>query len=120
MYREQSEIYEDVEINQLNLGKLSYVNGREKCFPLYSLMLAGDFVTVDYLSLHLDQSALSILKTLPFNSKNPLFKISVIDVYLHTEQQLTTLSSIQSFLAVYDYKLIKQFASNYLFVYSGL
>ena len=38
-----------------------------QCFPLYSVLLASNHTTIDYLSLDVEGSEMKILKTVPWN-----------------------------------------------------
>ena len=43
---------------------------RVQCFPLYSILLALNRTTVDYLSLDVEGAELAVLKTIPFDKVN--------------------------------------------------
>ncbi|XP_063224679.1 protein Star-like [Bacillus rossius redtenbacheri] len=82
---------------------------RVKCFPLYSLLLAVNTSSVDYLSLSSDGSELQVLKTIPMDRVN----INVIGVQWHE----TRAEDMLSFMARHQYHLKKKFDQFYIFVH---
>ncbi len=71
-----------------------------QCFSLYSLLLALNITTVDYLSLDIEGAELDILKTIPFNKVN----IRVLTVeYNHVAAGK---KDVQSFMEAQGYKTV--------------
>ena len=47
-------------------GQMNQSTIEVQCFPLYSILLASNFTTIDYLSLDIEGFEIKILKTIPW------------------------------------------------------
>jgi FkbM family methyltransferase len=50
-----------------NNKKVKHYETEVPCYPLYSLMLASNYTTVDLLSLDVEGAELDVLRTVPWN-----------------------------------------------------
>lgn len=92
---------------------------RVQCFPLYSLLLAYNATTIDFLSLSAEKAEFQVLKTLPF-SRVRIKVISVLNAPEDRQFDNSVLVRLIKLLAVHGYKLNRQTSINnrYVFVCS--
>ncbi|XP_030768349.1 protein Star [Sitophilus oryzae] len=103
----------DVKINSIysnSVDNPDWLVTRVKCFPLYSLLLAMNYKSVDFLSVESSGTELQVLETIPFNK----VKIEVISVDVREND--SEIGTIKKFLATKNYKFMEKFNSNYMFV----
>ncbi|GLV34252.1 Star [Carabus blaptoides fortunei] len=103
-----------VKINSVHANSLiddDWFNTRVKCFPLYSLLLAINCTTVDYLILDTDGTELQVLATMPFER----VRIEILDVHLPTDDK-DLIDTLKKTLAMKNYKFVQNFKLNYIFL----
>lgn len=104
----------EVKINSIHANNViddpDWFTTRIKCFPLFSLLLAMNVTSVDYLSLEAAGSELQVLETLPFDR----VRIEVIGVHLYTDD--SEKDTIKKFLATKKYALMQSFNNSYIFM----
>lgn len=102
-----------VKINSIHANSIEdpdWFNVRVKCFPLFSLLLAMNVTTIDYLSLETKGTELQVLETVPFDR----VKIEVIGVHLNMNE--SEIDTIKKFLATKQYKFMESFNTTYIFM----
>lgn len=110
----QQDERDGVKINSIHANSLiddDWFNTRVKCFPLYSLLLAINCTTIDYLSLEAEGSELQVLTTVPFEK----VKIEVIDVHLRVDDK-DVVDVMKKILSQKNYKFMQNFNSSYIFI----
>ncbi|CAG9772897.1 unnamed protein product [Ceutorhynchus assimilis] len=103
----------DVKINDLHSNSIDnpdWLVIRVKCFPLYSLILALNSSSLDYLNLETGGTELQVLETVPFDR----VKIEIIAIDL--KENDTEIGTIKKFLATKKYKFMDRFNGTYLFM----
>lgn len=103
----------DVKINDIHSNSMDnpdWLVIRVKCFPLYSLLLAMNSSSVDYLSLAMGGTELQVLETLPFD------RVSVAVIGVHLQENDPDLGIIKKFLASKKYQFMDKFNSTYIFM----
>ncbi|RXG58763.1 Protein Star [Armadillidium vulgare] len=80
------------------------------CYPLYSLMVATDLTTVDFLSLDIESMELKVLETIPWDDVD--IKAILVEFQFIPEGK----TFLKQFLEHKNYKLVKELAKNYFFV----
>lgn len=102
-----------VKINSVHANSLNddeWFNTRVKCFPLFSLLLAINTTSVDYLSLDTDGTELQVLDTLPFERVS----IEIIDVHVPLEFE-DSVDVLKKEMTDKNYTYLQNFRSNYVF-----
>lgn len=103
----------DVKINDIHSNSMDnpdWLVIRVKCFPLYSLLLAMNSTSVDYLSLATGGTELQVLETLPFD------RVTVGVIGVHLQENDPDLGIIKKFLASKKYQFMDKFNSTYIFM----
>nr|ADJ97385.1 star [Tribolium castaneum] len=99
----------EVKINSV-VDDPDWFTTRIKCFPLFSLLLAMNVTTIDYLSLESAGTELQVLETIPFER----VKIEVIGVHLLASE--AERDTIKKFLAMKQYAFMQGFNHTYIFM----
>ncbi|KAG8275381.1 protein Star-like [Homalodisca vitripennis] len=86
------------------------------CFPLYSLLLAYNTTTIDFLSLKAEKAELQVLKTLPF-SRVRIKVISVLNPPDDKQYGNSLLVRLMRLLSVHGYKLNRYASINNRWVF---
>ncbi|KAL1506187.1 hypothetical protein ABEB36_005594 [Hypothenemus hampei] len=103
----------DVKINDIHSNSIDnpdWLVIRVKCFPLFSLLLAMNTSSIDYLSLETDGTELQVLETLPFDR----VKIEIISIDLRDNN--AEIGTLKKFLATKKYKFLDRFNNSYVFM----
>ena len=103
-------VHNQVAIDWINQNNFKKDEIQVQCFPLYSILLALNRTSVDYLSLDIEGDELYVLKTVPFD------KVDIKSMTVECEHHLTEGRELQSYLDSQGYQNVSMLTIDMAFV----